>query len=79
MGNFFKGVVGMLDTISLVLVIVGALNWASIGLFGIDLIGTMFGGQLALIPRIIYTLVGIAGLWTITLLFKEKLPAENKR
>lgn len=79
MGNFFKGVVCMWDNISLVLVIVGALNWASIGLFGIDLIGTLFGGQLALIPRIIYTLVGVAGLWTITILFKDKLPAENRR
>lgn len=68
-----------LDNLSLVLVIVGALNWASIGLFGIDLIGTLFGGQLNLIPRIIYTIVGIAGLWTITILFKDKLPAENRR
>jgi uncharacterized membrane protein YuzA (DUF378 family) len=68
-----------IDNLSLVLVIVGALNWASIGLFKIDLIGTLFGGQLSLIPRIIYTIVGIAGLWTITLLFKDKLPAENRR
>ena len=53
----------MLDNISLVLIIIGALNWGIIGLFG---------GQLTLIPRIIYTLVGIAGIWAITLLFKEK-------
>ncbi len=62
----------MLDNISLVLIIIGALNWGIIGLFGVDLIGMLFGGQLMLIPRIIYTLVGIAGIWAITLLFKEK-------
>ena len=68
----------MWDNISLVFVIIGALNWASIGIFGIDLIGTLFGGQLALIPRIIYTLVGVAGLWTITILFKDKIPVEGR-
>ena len=62
----------MLDNISLVLIIIGALNWGIIGLFGVDLIGMLFGGQLTLIPRIIYTLVGIAGIWAIPLLFKEK-------
>lgn len=62
----------MPDNISLVLIIIGALNWGIIGLFGVDLIGMLFGGQLTLIPRIIYTLVGIAGIWAITLLFKEK-------
>ena len=62
----------MLGNISLVLIIIGALNWGIIGLFGVDLIGMLFGGQLTLIPRIIYTLVGIAGIWAITLLFKEK-------
>ena len=44
----------MLDNISLVLIIIGALNWGIIGLFGVDLIGMLFGGQLTLIPRIIY-------------------------
>ncbi len=62
----------MIDNISLILVIIGALNWGIIGLFGVDLIGMLFGGQLTLIPRIIYTIVGIAGIWTITLLFKDK-------
>lgn len=62
----------MLNNISLILVIVGALNWGIIGLFGVDLIGSLFGGQLMLIPRIIYTIVGIAGIWAITLLFKDK-------
>ena len=62
------------DTIALVLVIVGAINWGSIGLFGFDFVAALFGGQLSVLSRIIFTLVGIAGLWCITLLFKEKLP-----
>ncbi|MBP3337143.1 MAG: DUF378 domain-containing protein [Clostridia bacterium] len=62
------------DTIALVLTIVGAINWGSIGLFGFDIVAAIFGGQLSLLSRIIFTLVGIAGLWCITLLFKEKVP-----
>ena len=60
------------DIIALVLVIVGAVNWGSIGLFGLDLVATLFGGQMALMSRIIYSLVGLAGIWCITLLFKER-------
>ncbi len=61
-----------MDTIALILVIIGALNWGSIGLFGLDLVGFIFGGQGALFSRIIFAVVGLAGLWTITLLFKDK-------
>ena len=61
-----------MDSFALILVIIGALNWGSIGIFGVDLIATIFGGQNAAISRIIYTLVGLCGLWTITLLFKER-------
>ena len=68
-----------IDNISLVLVIIGALNWGSIGLFGFDFVGAIFGGQMSVMSRIIFTLVGIAGLWSITLLFKEKLPAHTDR
>lgn len=62
-----------IDNIALVLVIIGALNWGSIGLFGVDLVGSLLGGQLSLMSRIIFSVVGIAGLWSITLLFKEKV------
>lgn len=61
-----------MDTISLILVIIGALNWGSIGLFGIDLVATVFGGQFSIISRIIYTLVALGGVWCITLLFRDK-------
>ncbi len=68
-----------IDTISLILVIIGALNWGCIGLFGVDVVAAVFGGQMSVMSRIIYTLVGIAGLWDITLLFKEKVPAGGDR
>ena len=60
----------MLDKFSLVLVIIGAINWGLIGLFQFDLVAWIFGGQGAVISRIIYTLVGLCGLWCISLLFQ---------
>lgn len=67
-----------MDNLALILVIIGALNWGSIGLFGFDLVGSLFGGQEAMFSRIIFTVVGLAGLWAITILFKEKLPAHDE-
>ncbi len=61
----------MLDKISLALVIIGALNWGSIGLFQFDLVAWIFGGQGAILSRIVYTLVALAGIWCISLLFRE--------
>ncbi|MBQ7868590.1 MAG: DUF378 domain-containing protein [Clostridia bacterium] len=61
----------MLNKLSLVLVIIGAINWALIGIFQFDLVAYLFGGQSAMLSRVIYTLVGAAGLWCITLLFGE--------
>ena len=68
-----------MDTIALILSIIGSLNWGLVGLFKFDLVAWLFGGQDAIISRIVYTLVGIAGLWCITLLFrrgKERFDAE---
>ncbi len=61
----------MLDKISLVLVIIGAINWGSIGLFQFDLVSWVFGGQDAILSRIVYTLVALAGVWCISLLFRR--------
>lgn len=61
----------MLDRISLILVVIGALNWGSIGLFQFDVVAWIFGGQGAVISRIIYTLVALAGIWCLSLLFRE--------
>ena len=62
----------MLDKASLALVIIGALNWGSIGLFKFDLVAWFFGGQAAIASRIIYTLVALAGIWCISLLFRTE-------
>ena len=64
------GLTMILDKIALILVIIGALNWGSIGLFGFDLVAFFCGGQLSILARIIFTLVGLAGLWCISLLFR---------
>lgn len=61
----------MLDRISLVLIIIGALNWGAIGLFQFDVAAWLFGGQAAVISRIIYTVIALAGIWCISLLFRE--------
>ena len=62
----------MLDKTSLVLVIIGARNWGSIGLFKFDLVAWIFGGQTAVLSRIVYTLVALAGIWCISLLFRTQ-------
>ncbi len=62
----------MLDRIALVLVIIGALNWGSIGLFSFDIVAWIFGGSAALVSRIIYTVVALAGVWCISLLFRSR-------
>lgn len=61
----------MLDRIALILVIIGGINWGSIGLFQFDIVGWIFGGQSAVVSRIIYTLVAIAAVWCVSLLFRE--------
>ena len=62
----------MIDTISLLLTIIGGINWLLVGVFQFDLVAWIFGGQAALISRIIYTVIGVAALWCITLLFKNR-------
>ena len=61
----------MLDTIALILAIVGGLNWGLIGLFQFDLVAWIFGGEDALLSRVIYTLVGVAAVWCISLFFRR--------
>ena len=66
----------MLDRISLILTIIGGINWLLVGLFQFDLVAYIGGGQAAMISRIIYTVVGITALWCISLLFRNH-PAAN--
>ena len=67
----------MLDKIALILVIIGALNWGSIGIFSFDIVAWLFGGQGAIISRIVYTFVAIAGIWCISLLFRDRDAADS--
>lgn len=71
-GKLRKGLKRLLDKISLVLVIIGAINWLLVGLFQFDVVSWVFGGQEAILSRIVYSLVGIAGLWCVTLLFRDR-------
>ncbi len=62
----------MLDRIALILVIIGALNWGSIGLVNFDVVGWIFGGQTTTVSRIVFVVVALAGLWCISLLFRQR-------
>ena len=60
----------VIDTIALILIIIGAINWGLIGIFNFNLVDTLFG-TMSVLYRIIYTLVGISGLLGIKLLFDK--------
>ena len=62
----------IMDRIALILTIIGALNWGSIGLFQFDLVAWICGGQTAVLSRVIYTVVALAGIWCISLLFRAR-------
>ena len=61
----------MLDRVSLVLSIIGGINWLLVGVFQFDLVAWIFGGQAALLSRIIYTVIALAGLWCISFFFRK--------
>lgn len=66
-----------MDRFSLLIMIIGAINWLLIGLFQFDLVASIFGGQAAIISRIIYVVVGLAGLWSIKFLFRNRAYDRN--
>lgn len=67
-----------MDMLAWILSIIGSLNWGLIGLFQFDLVAWIFGGQSALVSRIIYAVVGLAGLWCITTLFRRPPVADTE-
>ena len=69
--NENKGWFDMLDILALILLVIGGLNWGSIGIFQFDLVAWLFGGQAAWLSRIVYTLVGLSALWCISFFFKD--------
>lgn len=67
-----------MERFALILVIIGALNWGLIGLFKFDLVASLFGGEFSMLSRIVYTIVGIAGIYTVSLLFRERETAGSE-
>lgn len=67
-----------LDMIGLILVIIGAINWGLIGLFSFDLVATIFG-SMSTFSRIVYVLVGIAGLYSISFLGRDRTVKEEEK
>ena len=64
-----------LDRFALILIIIGALNWLAVGLFQFDVVAALFGGVASTVSRIIYSVVGVAGIYSISLLFRNR-PAD---
>lgn len=67
----------LMDRIALILTVIGALNWGSVGLFKFDLVAWLFGGQDAIVSRIVYTVVALAGIWCISLIFRARESIEE--
>lgn len=65
-----------MDTIALILSIIGCINWGLVGIFQLDAVAWLFGGSGSLFSRIVYTVIGLAGLWCISLLFRRKAGAD---
>ena len=61
----------MLDRLALIILIIGGLNWGSIGLFDFDIVSWIFSGSAHIVARIIFTIVGLCALWCVSLLFKK--------
>ena len=68
----------MMDRVSLILTILGGVNWLLVGLFKFDLVAYICGGQAATISRIVYAVIGIAALLSISLLFRERTPVGSR-
>lgn len=69
----------IIDKASFILVIIGSLNWGLVGLFNLDLAEALFGGKLQFITRIVYIIIGVAGINMLILLLKTKNQNINKR
>ena len=68
----------MLDKLALILLIIGGVNWGLVGIFEFDLVAWLFGGQGSLFSRLVYTIVGLAGIWCATFLFRRNVFVEGE-
>ena len=62
----------MLDRLALIIAIIGGINWGLVGLFGFDLVAWLFGGQTAVLARVVYVVVALSALWCTSLLFRSR-------
>lgn len=68
----------IIDRLCLVILIIGGINWGLVGVFGFDLVAFIFGGSAAILSRVVYTLVALCGIWSISLMFRDDaIIAEN--
>ena len=61
----------VIDRIALVVLIIGGLNWGSVGIFGLDIVAALFGGSASALSRLVYILVCLSAIWCITLFVRE--------
>ena len=66
-----------MDTIALILSIIGSINWGLVGIFGFDLVAWALGGQGSIFARIVYIMVALAAIWAIPMLFRRRVIAEE--
>lgn len=69
----------LIDKIALAILIIGGINWGSVGLFKFDIVAWIFGGTEAIGARVVYVLVALCALWCISLLFRERIPSEERQ
>ena len=67
-----------MDSIALILSVIGCLNWGLIGVCRFELVAWLFGGQGSLFSRLVYTIVGLAGIWCATFLFRRNALIEGE-
>lgn len=67
-----------MDMLALILSIIGCINWGLVGIFRFDLVAWLFGGGATILSRIVYTIVGLAGLWSISFLFRRNAVTDGK-
>lgn len=68
----------VIDKIALILSVIGALVWGCIGIFGFNIVGWLFNGDTSVISRLIYTLVGLSGIWSASLIFRNFVPEDEQ-
>ena len=68
----------VMDKIALTLLIIGGLNWGSVGLFQFDLVAFACGGAGSLVSRVVHALVGLSAVWCVSLLFRDRDPVEER-